>query len=133
MTYRKRYELARSFIAERGLRDQFWAWVISRKKAKSWEEFAEFKHPKKSSAEIIHEYRKAEEKRFLKLAKGDKIKAFRLWLNAGNKDNELYQKAKTSNDIEKFICVDCGAIHWFKPIECHNCGKKKFKKIKQVK
>ena len=71
--------------------------------------------------------------KFLKLAKGDKIKAFRLWLNAGNKDNELYQKAKTSNDIEKFICVDCGAIHWFKPIECHNCGKKKFKKIKQVK
>jgi len=83
MTYRKRYELARSFIAERGLRDQFWAWVISRKKAKSWEEFAEFKHPKKSSAEIIHEYRKAEEKRFLKLAKGDKKLAFKLWLLDG--------------------------------------------------
>ena len=83
MTYRKRYELARSFIAERGLRDQFWAWVISRKKAKSWEEFAEFKHPKKSSAEIIHEYRKAEEERFLKLAKGDKKLAFKLWLFDG--------------------------------------------------
>ena len=41
------------------------------------------KSRKESCVEVLHEHRKAEEERFLKLAKGDKKLAFKLWLLDG--------------------------------------------------
>jgi hypothetical protein len=45
MTFRRRYELARCFIAEKGLVKEFREWVVSRKQEYVWVQFAEFKNP----------------------------------------------------------------------------------------